>query len=420
MPVPAPLPTGHSKTVRVLFVAHDSQLYGAQLSLLDILRNLDRTRFSPVVTAPQKGPFTDEVERLGIPVTAGKVGRWMFQRIPFTLRTFMRRPWLLVRTPILCLIFLLTLPVRLGSLLRLIRHHGVDVVYTNTITVIDGALAAWLSSKPHIWHLREQTRGNRGVLNLIPNLWVPRLVLRLSTLIAVNSFALKEQVFSGVETHGKVVVIHNGIDPEQFKTAPTFLRLRTSLGLPQDAPLIAICGFIQACKGHETFIRSAARIREKYPEAHFVVIGDGFGTYLNRLKSLAHQLGLGQHLHFTGWRNDIPEIFPEIDVLVIASEQESFGRTVIEGMAAGRPIVSTRCGGPEEIVVHGETGFLVAIGDYGEMADRITELLDNPLLAYNFGQAGRKRVEDSFTHRATLRSVEQLIVNALSFARRTG
>lgn len=401
--------------IRVLFIAHDSELYGAQMSLLDILRNLDRTRFLPLVVAPAKGPFTDEVERYGIPiVTIGKTARWIFPQEPFKPRRYIRRPWMLVRTPRLCLRFFLGLPVRLGKLRKLIRSHGVDIVYTNTITVIDGALVARLCAIPHVWHLREEVHGNSEILSILPAHWIARIARALSTRVICNSVALKARLFTSSDEDDKVRVVYNGIDSALFAAITADAALRASLRVPPSAPVIGICGSIQERKGHEGFIRAAAYVSKTHPGVHFLVIGDGHASYVDRMKALGHALGIGAKLHFTGWRKDVPALFALLDILVIASEQEPFGRTVIEGMAAAKPIVATRSGGPEEIVVHGETGFLVPVGDPYTMAQRLCDLLNNPLLGRAFGEAGRRRVAERFTLEATLRGVENLIVETVT------
>lgn len=405
MPASASPPAPHHEGAqcRILFVAHNSGLYGAQLSLLDLLRNLDRKRFLPVVAAPAPGPFTEQVARLGITVSTGAVRRWIFPRKSFKRHRLM----LPVRIPALSLLFLIGLPMRLARLLMLVRRKQIDIIYTNTVTVLDGALAAWLSSKPHIWHLREQVEGNKDILSPIPNDWVPRLVLGLSSRVTTNSHALRDHYFPGGVFANKVTVIHNGIDIDQFRAGKNRSILRAGLNI--QSPVVGICGFIQERKGIDTFVRSASEVHKKFPNAHFVVIGGGFAPYIRYIEGLGQQLGLEHNLHLTGWRRDIPEIFPELDILVIASEQEPFGRTVIEGMAVGLPIVSTRCGGPEEIVMHGETGFLVNTGDHAEMASRIVELLDSPELARKMGMAGRKRVESHFTLSECVRLVEAKI-----------
>ena len=329
-----------SLKIRVLFVAHDSQLYGAQLALLDLLRHIDRSRFAPTLVAPKPGPFVDEVVQLGIPVKTGGVLRWVFRRRRFSFKSLLRSPWALLRTPVLIALFYGGLPLRVARLLVLMHRCHIDVVYSNTITVLDGAIAAKISRKPHIWHLHEDLGTNDEIVCLVPRKWVSKsLVPRTSSQIVVVSNALKKTIYPANCLTDNVTVIHNGIDVRQFNLHQLDGFLHLELGISNDAPLVGICGAIQESKGHDNFVKAAGIICTNFPKAHFVLIGDGAKPYIQHLNELGRVLGLEGKLHFTGWRRDVPAIFRELDIVVIASRREAFGRTVIEAMASGKPVV---------------------------------------------------------------------------------
>lgn len=399
-----------SSQIRVLFVAHDAQLHGAQLTLLNILRNLDRSQFIPFVVSPQAGPFTDEVSRLGIPFSTGLVMRWVFQRSHVSFMGTLSAPWKLIRTPAIIALFICGLPVRLGRLLLLLHRHKIDVIYTNTITVIDGAIAAKLSHRPHIWHLHENIDVSKNLLKVLPGKNVVYLLaLKLSSLIVVPSNVLRDQIFDDRLSMRKVKVIHNGVDANRFGPHLPSDFLHQELGIPFGAPLVGICGAIQESKGHEFFVKAAAEVSKKFPSTHFVIIGEGRSPYVRFITDLANRCGLSGKLHFIGWRADIPEIFRDLKIIVIASKQEAFGLTAIEGMATGIPIVATRCGGPEEVIEHGSNGYLVALGDPLEMAQRILELLASAELRQRMGRAGREQVEQRYRIELCAKQVEQVI-----------
>lgn len=412
-PIEETLWGARSGKIRILFVAHDAQLHGAQLTLLSILRNLDRSKFLPFVISPQSGPFTEEVVRMEIPVFTGLLMRWVYRRKPVPLMSVFVAPWRLLRTPVIFALFLCGLPIRLCKLLLLLHRQSIDVVYTNTITVVDGAIAAKISRRPHIWHLHENIGTSKDLLSLLPARYVATsLALKLSTLIVVPSRSLKDQIFGNQFALPKVKVIHNGVDTNRFRPPPPTYFLHKQLGIPIDVQLVGICGAIQEPKGQDIFIKAAARVSKKVPKVHFVMIGAGLPEYLRHLVDLASSLGLTGKFHFTGWRSDIPEIFRELQLLVIASKKEAFGLTAIEGMATGLPIVATRCGGPEEVIEHERTGFLVSIGDPAEMAQRIIELLSNAELRQCMGRAGREVVDHFFAIARCVDEVERTIALA--------
>ncbi len=144
------------KPVKVLVFAHDAGLGGAQCSLLELLERLNPADYRPVVLVPTPGPFVQAVRKIGLKCLWGVTQRWVFFNKPMALRVLLRRPWRLFTHPYLwALVSLLTLPIRVVLLVALARKEGVGLVYSNTITVLDGALLARLLGVPHVWHLRE-------------------------------------------------------------------------------------------------------------------------------------------------------------------------------------------------------------------------------------------------------------------------
>jgi glycosyltransferase involved in cell wall biosynthesis len=397
--------------IGVLIVAHDSQLYGAQRSLLDILSRFDRNRFSPIVLAPYPGPFTEALDVLGIPYFCGWVKRWIFEPRTLTFRELLRRPWRIFRHPYsLAIVSFLSLAPRLLRIARLIHRHRITLVYSNTLTVLDGALVARLCRLPHVWHLREQVAGNQDLTFPFSVNWMPAFILRMSTLVIVNSFALKHEIF-GDPSPAKVRVIHNGIDLERYRYA---LPIPIIHECPQSERIIAICGAVQERKDIQTFVRAAFRLHEIHPDVHFLVIGQGQGAYFQLVKQQAANQGLGRCIHFLGYRSDIPEIFARIDILVSAAKIEPFGRTIIEAMAAGKPVVATRSGGPEEIIEDGVSGFLVDVGDDAAMAVRLAELLSNPHKIKAMGEQARLSVKRSFNLFDSVRRIEAIFDEVLN------
>ncbi len=403
-------PGGGKLARRVLVVAHDAMLYGAQRSLLDILGRIDRRRHEPHVVIPSAGPFTGALRALGIPFTCGVVQRWIFFPKPMTLRAMLRRPWRRLNHPyLLALLAWLTLPLRVAVLTMLLRRRRIDLVYTNTATILDGALAARLCGIPHIWHLREAVVGNPDLAFPLPVGWLPGFALSLSTTVMVNSTDLARRLFGEV-LPSKVKVVHNGIEPAVYMAAQSEPPLPC---LPADARLSAVCGALQERKDILTYIRSAASLRDSHPNLHHLVIGQGHGHYLSRIEQEIARHGLADRVHLLGYRNDLPTLLSRIDVLVSTAAQEPFGRTLIEAMAAGRPVVATRSGGPQEIVVDGECGFLVDVGDDAAIAERLARLLDDAGLYARMGQAARDRVLKHFDLRVSVGRIQKIFDAAL-------
>jgi glycosyltransferase involved in cell wall biosynthesis len=167
-------------------------------------------------------------------------------------------------------------------------------------------------------------------------------------------------------------------------------------------------------KGQEDFLRAASIIRESMSMAQFAIIGGGDERYLKELKDLALQLGLESDLFFVDFMEDIAPVYGSLDVLVCASLKETFGRTIVEAMLAEKPVVSTRCGGPEEIVIDGVTGFLVPVKAPQELARAVLRILGDRDLAQQMGQAGKNRALSGYSMQSYARQIQDIIEECVS------
>jgi glycosyltransferase involved in cell wall biosynthesis len=379
---------------RVLVLGHDAAIGGAQLSLLEILERTDPERFRPIVIVPTPGPFLNELRKRGIECHWGIAQRWIFfaKRGPAPSRKT-RLVRLLLHPHLWALMSLLTLPVRLGILAAFAKVKRIDLIYTNTVTILDGALTARLVGVPHVWHLRELIRGNPDLAYPFSVDWVSGFIRGWSNRVILNSQYLR-RVYFGEQPDKRIRVIVNGIDgsrPSQTR----FAVLPSSI--PTGARVTACCGQVSERKGIDVYLHAMARLKESHPNLHHLIIGGGQPDFIVNLKDLSGNLGLAGRVHFLGHRNDIPALLARVDVLVSAANQESFGRTLIEAMMAEVPVVATRSGGPEEIIVDGRSGFLVDVGDDRALATRVAHLLDDASVAAAIGSAGRARVLKDFS-----------------------
>ena len=224
------------------------------------------------------------------------------------------------------------------------------------------------------------------------------LFKEVDKLIVVSEAVKRSLVGQNLLPLNKIAKIYNGIDTERFKNAiPT--GLRCTLGIDPQIRLIGIVGEVSPHKGQEILIRSFPLVIAKDPNINLIIIGSDFkeGKYIEDLKVLAQSLGVRDRVFFLGFREDIPNLIKDLDILVLASKNESFGLTIVEGMAAGIPVIVTNTGGVSEIVIDNETGLLVEPNQPVALANAILYLLANPQLAKKLGQAGQKRATDYFS-----------------------
>ena len=197
-------------------------------------------------------------------------------------------------------------------------------------------------------------------------------------------------------------VIASGIDVERFAPAsPEHDPARRERGVR--CLRVGLIGSLQPRKGHEYFLQAATEILGRRKNVEFLIVGDG--PRRAELRGLAHDLGIDGHVHFLGVRSDLPDLLRTLDVLVLASYEAGGGHAetlplvLLEAGATALPVVATRVGAVEDIVVDERTGFLVPPRDWQALAERITRLLDDPDLRREMGTIARERIFAKFNAR---------------------
>lgn len=391
------------KKIRVLFVSHSPHFYGAEQSFCFLLENLDRERIEPIVVLPPCPAGFDDI---------------LYQRIAARgIRTHFidSRLWLdFAERKELPERLFLELSV-VGQYLSLIADESIDLVYTNTITKIAGAIAAKLAGIPHVYHVREVLE-DHPLNSPFGDETTFRIIDALSDRIVTNSKAVARQ-FTGISTPAKVTPVYNAVETSSFEGEFETNLLRQELSLPAEVPLLGIIGTVHRHKNHEELIRALALLKERKVPGHLLIIGYRVQEYAQYLESLISSLDIADAVHFIEFRDDMPQVYHDLDLVVVASLGEPFGRTTIEAMAAGKPVVATNAGASPEIVVDGVTGYLVPLGAPDRMADAIAEIIGNPERARNMGLSGKTRGREHFSPQSYVSGVQAVISEAASIAK---
>ena len=205
---------------------------------------------------------------------------------------------------------------------------------------------------------------------------------------------------------GLFSTIHTGIDLAPFDIQVDRAAVRSTLNIPPEVFLFGTVARLTEAKSPADFIRAVEIVHSQYPKAHFLWVGNGHLEV--EARTLVSLLNLGDVFHFSGYRNDIPSILASLDCFVLSSHWEGFSLAVLEAMAAGLPVISTRVMGADEAICNNETGLLVPIGDIEAMSQAMGRLIKNPTLARVFGAAARKRAATEFQYSRTVARIEQL------------
>ncbi len=187
---------------------------------------------------------------------------------------------------------------------------------------------------------------------------------------------------------GRVFQIHNGIELRPFLDNQD----KASLDVENGSIVITCVAEMHTRKGHKFLIEAFLRLQKEYPMLQLVLVG--MGPIENELKQ---RYGANSHIHFLGWRKDIPQILRASDIFVLPSLREAFGLSIVEAMASGVPVVATDTGGARDIVENGKSGLLVPPGDSDSLLRAIKTLLDNPGQRHDMAKNGLERAKTHFT-----------------------
>jgi glycosyltransferase involved in cell wall biosynthesis len=305
----------------------------------------------------------------------------------------------------------------LGKLVRLFRQLRPDIVHTHTAKAgALGRLAARLARVPmtiHTFH-GHVLEGYFSPTATHVFLRIERALARHTDRIITVSPRLRQALLAmGVGRPEQVEVVPLGLDLDRFLQPPKGRTdLRVALRIPADAPLMGTVGRLVPIKDHPTLFRALGLLPDGSRVPHLLVVGDG--ERREALQQLARHLGLAGRIHFLGWRNDLEAILAELDVVICCSRNEGTPVSLIEAMAAGVPVVSTDVGGVGDLVVHGETGWLVPAGDPATLARGIQRLLGDPELRRRLAAAARPVALERHDVKALIHRMDSLYVHMLA------
>lgn len=299
-------------------------------------------------------------------------------------------------------------PVAIGDLGRLFRQRNIGIAVTTVSRDIGTAvLAARFSPSTRVTYFQQMQFGHAkrdlfhrwtyGALSA----WIT-LTQAMKTSVAKNTIVRENDIH----------VIPFGTDTALFDPRKVTRRSsRRLFRLPTGMLHVGFIGRLDRQKGCDEFIRAAAIVRKSVRGVHFILAGEetrGEPGYAEHLRNLRNSLGLQRHVQFLPFTREVPAFLASLDVLAVPSYSETFGYVAIEGMAMGIPVVGTNAGGLPEIVLDGETGFLVPPADHEALARQITALLKKPALRKAMGKRGQERVKERFEFRTNVKALEEL------------
>ena len=355
---------------RIAIVFEFSTLNGGERSMLAALDwlNANDSKFEFVAIGPGTGRLADALQQRQIPLHD-----WSLNDL-----SGVRRPAEEIET----------------SLCHIIKCIKPDLVHANSLAMsrILGRISSRLN-RPTTGHLRDIIKLSAAAVTDLN---------RNQKLIAVSEATLHFHVDQGLGER-QIIVVHNGIDLDQFQPRSLTGWLHAELGLNRESPLIACIGQIGLRKGQDVLAAAAPNIVKHVPNTHFLLIGTRTSQkaesieFEQTIRRRFNEAGLADHLHLLGNRDDVSRILGEIDLLVHPANQEPFGRVLLEASAAGVPIIATTVGGTSEIVLDSITGRLIPPKDPIALAKAVIKSLTGKTESQQFRHAARERALNEFS-----------------------
>jgi len=311
-------------------------------------------------------------------------------------------------------------PVRdlfaLFSLWRLMIREKPDLVHTHSSKAgILGRSAARLAGVPAVVHTPHGHvfYGHFGSLTSKIYLLVERIMACFTDrLIALTQGERDDYLALSVGKPERIVTIHSGVDIDRYLHATVNIQgKRKSLGLKPEGLVVGSVGWLLPIKGPMYLLKAMAEVWKKFPDAVLVYVGKG--DLEEELRQEASRMGVSEKVRFLGWRDDIHEILPVLDIFVLPSLNEGMGRVLVEAMAASRPIVASKVGGIPDLIFQGENGLLVPPADHKALAREVAFLISNPDMRREMGGRGRKMALEFGTD-SMVQKIDQLYHDVLA------
>lgn len=361
----------------ILVLHSSSDLYGASKILLNTVNYLCKKGHKIVVVLSEEGLLAKLMRAEGCVVHIFKLG--IIRRKYFTPAGLINR--------------MVTIRKAVKNLKKLISDYQVDIVYSNTTSVLAGAFVVKQARVKHVWHIHE----------IITQGWLLKVLGKI-----VNSYGDEVVVVSNaVKWHwnkyvdeNKLHVVYNGLNYEKY-LASNGSEIRQKLGLQDNEVLIGMIARVHPWKGQVYFLNIAKHILDVFPDVKFVMVGDVYpgNEYLyGEIEKVKTELGIQDRIIDLGYREDVPQILSGLDIFILPSTApDPLPTVILEAMATAKPVVATAHGGAIEMLEDGETGFLVPWNDAAKASKIILPLIENKCMRESMGLKGRNRVQRLFS-----------------------
>ena len=372
-----------SGKINILHICETSGIGGAETVLYNIVSNLDKRRYNSVVLLYRAGWLYDRLRDIGIKTIV------MADYHSWDIRLFL-------------------------SIRRAVKDEHIQLIHSHLpdANAHSSLVGFWVGVPVIVTY--------HGKIILSPNIFNPaRIKLSIvrkfsSKVVAVSNYLKNALSQVAGFSSSRIATIYNGIEMSQYETPIDKIAKKKQLGLDPDDKIVGITANQRPDKGYEYFVRAAALINAEMPDVKFLLIGEERSDIKAKLVEELKNPNFSNNVFFLGFRSDVRELLQIMDVFVLSSISEGLSIATIEAMASSIPVIVTRSGGPEEIVIDGETGYLVPIRNEREIADKAIELLTREELRAKISTRAKECVRAKFNIESMISNYDSLYQDVLS------
>lgn len=389
--------------MRIAFLTHYTSLYGANLSLLNLILGLRNYGVKAYVICPSDGPFIQELIVHEIPIKIIPIRIWNHvkqdpnQKISQPISLLKQKFKVCKRAiqNIRCV----------PEIVQYLEKFDIDLIYTNSASLPVGALIASCTGKPHIWHLREFCDLDYALSFDFGN-FASRFLINHSGTVITVSYAVKKHFLICDNKDNNFHVVYNGV---AHRPRPRELcEVSKNTKIRKGTFTFSIVGLLHPCKGQQDAIRALSIVADHFPNVYLLIAGDGEDEYLRKL---SREVGVHEKVKFLGYVKDPYTVYSQSNAVLICSKNEAMGRVTVEAMLAARLVIGYDNAGTSEIIKHESTGLLYR-GDHRNLAKCMMDFMSSP-------ERFKEIETNAFTEALTKYSIETYTENILQIIEHT-
>ncbi|HFD2051435.1 glycosyltransferase family 4 protein [Clostridium perfringens] len=375
----------------ILYLHAGAELYGADIVLLELLKNINKNKYNPYVVLPCNGPLVDKLRQNNINVE--------IINYPILRRKYFN--------PIGMINYIKDYIKYSNKLKQICKREKINIIHTNTTAVLEGVYLKKKLSLPHIWHIHEIIVKPRFI-----HKFLSFMVSKFSDEVVTVSKAVKGHLDSTGYFDKEVNVIYNGVDNCVFKKSNEVEYLKNEFNIPNNSLVVGMIGRINAWKGQNDFLDAMEIVLENNKNTYAMLVGGVFEGEEWRIKELKERINSMKYkdrIIFSNYRKDTKNIHALYDIFVLPSiNPDPLPTVVLEAMATKNPIVGYKHGGICEMVKEDYNGVLAKVKDTKDLANKIIKLINDNELRVNMGKNSLERQQQNFSLNSYVKNFEEI------------